>query len=144
MVALRLDFETVQIDKGKAVGIFGPGNTDNDSLLCGNQFRVARRGLPFARDVGAKPLAVEKFAESWHRVLEKAIPVFTEVIPFEDLFEPADPLCLHRSGQLYRNCVIREQVHPESKECDIFLIASGTGADYTSAQPQLTKTRGIV
>jgi len=97
-MALSLDFDAVEIDERQAVGIFGPGNPNDKRLFYSDQLRMPGRRFPFTGDVRAKSLAAEKLLKRGYRILVCAIPVLTEIVAFEELLEPDDPLRLH-TGQ---------------------------------------------
>src|SRR5215510_15415656 len=96
--SLRVDFDSVEIDERQTVVIFAPGNSNDQGLFCGDEFCVARWRVPFAHDLRAESLGVEESPKCRHCVLVHAVPVFTEVVAFEESFQPADPFGLHRGA----------------------------------------------
>ena len=102
-MALRLDFECVEINQRFAVVIFGPGDPDNQRLLCRDQFRVPGGRFPFARDLRAETFPMKKLTEDRHSVLVSSIPVLTEIITFQEVFQPRNPFQFHRGEVFYRN-----------------------------------------
>ena len=66
-----------------------------------DQFRVARRGFPFAHDVGIETFPVKELAKHGDCILVGAIPVLPEVISLQKLFQPSNPFHLHREGPFY-------------------------------------------
>jgi hypothetical protein len=100
-MALRLDFECVEIDERFAVVIFGPGDTDNERLFRCYQLRVAGRRVPFAHDLRAEPFLVKEVTKHRDRILVRAVPVLPEIIPLEELFKSPNPFHLHRGHTFY-------------------------------------------
>src|SRR2546425_11810856 len=91
VMALRLDYESVEIDKRFAVVIFGPGNPHHERLLRCDQFGVARWRFPFAHDLRAEAFQVKELPKRGYGILVSTVPVFSEVISFEKLFESTNP-----------------------------------------------------
>src|SRR5215510_16088870 len=102
-MALLLDFECVEINQRFAVVVFSPGDADNQGLLCRDQFRMPGRRFPFARDMRAETFPMKKLTEDRYSILVSAVPIFAEIIMFQELFQPRNPFQFHRGAVFYRN-----------------------------------------
>jgi len=98
---LRLDNESVEIDERFAVVVFGPGNSHHERLLGGNQFGVARWRFPFAHELRVEAFSMKELSKRGNGILVSTVPVFSEVIAFEKLFELTNPFRLHRTEVFY-------------------------------------------
>ncbi len=98
---LRLDNESVEINKGTPVIVFGPGNANNRRLFRCDELGVARRRFPFTHNVRSIALAVEEAPQCGHGVLVSAVPILAEVEPGEEFFEPSDQFRFHTSAIFY-------------------------------------------
>jgi len=90
-MAFRVDFECVEVNQRFAVVIFGPGDANDQGLLCRDQFCVPGGRFPFACDMRAEALVMKILTENGDSVLVSAIPILTKIITLEEVFQPRNP-----------------------------------------------------
>jgi len=100
-MALGLNNESVEIDERFAVVVFGPGNSHHERLLGSDEFGVARWRFPFAHELSVEAFSMEELSKRGNGILVSTVPVFSEVIAFEKLFELTNPFRLHRTEVFY-------------------------------------------
>src|SRR2546425_5171536 len=61
------------------------------------------RRFPFARDMRAETCPMKKLTEGRYSILVSAVPIFAEIITFQELFQPRNPFQFHRGAVFYRN-----------------------------------------
>src|SRR5207247_6638185 len=67
------------------------------------------RRFPFARDIRAETFPMKKLTEGRYSILVSAVPIFAEIITFQELFQPRNPFQFHRGAVFYRNMA---KIHP--------------------------------
>src|SRR6266581_5081486 len=120
--ALRLDFNSVEVNERAAVIVLSPGDSNSQRLSYGDQFGMARRGVPFAHDVRAEAFFLQKPANCRYGVLVRAIPVFSEIVSLEKLFQPFNPLRFHSDPTFYHT----GKSHPQSSMTEAYVQIRAT------------------
>src|SRR5688572_25331641 len=78
--------------------VLRPGNSYDERFFDGNQLGLARLRIPFTGNVSAETLSVKILAERRYGILIGAVPIFTKIVPFQELFQSLDPFSFHTTS----------------------------------------------